>query len=194
MYFGCLAWGHLWEKERATSAGSPLWQQAAALETKWWDLYFSPSSREKKKKYLSKPNLFVGNSSKTFPDSRKSALEKKKKSFQVFLMEGKTFGEVTAFCGKRLTKGKRLKCKEIFQMFPEQPFLVKQKHSSQAFPNFLLCSSVWERKCLEISVLLCRQERPRFLCAMPRAAGQQEHSGEAAGILCRQGRAAACRE
>lgn len=150
--------------------------------------------KKKKKNIYQNQTCLWETAPKHFLTREKVHWKKKKKSFQVFLMEGKTFGEVTTFCGKRLTKGKRLKCKEIFQMFPEQPFLVKQKHSSQAFPNFLLCSSVWERKCLEISMLLCRQERPRFLCAMPRAAGQQEHSGEAAGILCRQGRAAACRE
>lgn len=133
---------------------------------------FSPHIQKKKKKDLSKPNLFVGNDSKTFPDSRKSTLEKKKVSI-FFQMEDKTFEEVTAFCGGRLTKGKRLKCIERFQMFPERPFLVKQKQSSQAFPNFLLCSSVWERKCLEISVLLADRKGPVSSAPCPELPGSR---------------------
>lgn len=78
MYFGCSAWGYLWEKEDAAGAGSPLWHQAAAVDQVMGFIFF-PLFQEKKKS--SKPNLFVGNSSKTFPDSRKSALEKKVSSF-----------------------------------------------------------------------------------------------------------------
>lgn len=128
------------------------------------------------KKNSSKPNLFVGNSSKTFPDSRKSALEKKK--FPVFLDRRQSLWRGNSILWWEVNRREKVEMQRKVSNVPRTTF---PGQAEAKFPSLPQLSSLQLGLGKEMFGNLsapCRQERPRFLCAMPRAAGQQEHSGE----------------
>lgn len=174
MYFGCSEWGYLWEKEDAASAGSPLWHQAAALDQVMGFIFF-PLFQEKK--IHQNQSCLWETAPKHFLTREK--VHWKKKKFPVFLDRRQRLWRGNSILWWEVNRREKVEMQRKVSNVPRTTF---PGQAEAKFPSLPQLSSLQLSLGKEMFGNLsapCRQERPRFLCAMPRAAGQQEHSGEA---------------
>lgn len=112
----------------------------------------------------------------------------KKKSFQVFLDGRQNLWIGNSILWWEVNQRKKAEMQRKVSNVPGTTF---PGQAEAKFPSLPQLSSLQLSLGKEMFGNLsapCRQERPRFLCAMPRAAGQQEHLGEAGCLpqLCFQ--------